>query len=191
MKKVLGLLFQGVGLGFGIGLCLAGAVGLVFRAIYGGAPDFHMTRPLIYFFVVGVLMGLLGGWCLAVQMILGNLLTSLFLKIFELVPMPAQVVGDEWGKKMETFFQEVLKPFPGFFRKFVEFFFLSRFDDYDRINRSLDKARQKHPAQKFSPQWMAMVVLGYFLEPLWIIFYIIYAILFLASLVFWSFPFFR
>lgn len=190
MKKSFLLFIKGIGLGLGVGLCLAGAVGILYRIVHSGQPN-PSAGPLVYIFVVGGLMGIVGGWALALQMVLGNLLASLFMKIADLVPLPAQAVGDEWAKKMETFFKEVIKPFPGFFRKFIEWIFILRFEDYARINRALNKAKQKKHDQGNTTQWALMVILHYLLEPLWIIFYIVYAILLLLSCILWSFPFFR
>ncbi len=191
MKKISSLLIQGFVLGLGLGLCFAGALGLLYRAIHSGDAHYPPGPPTLFFFVVGIVMGLLGGWCLALQLVLSNLLASLFMKIAELVPMPAQVVGEEWARKMETFFNEVIQPMPGFFRKVVEFFLISRFEDYGRINRAIDKAKRKSPQSTFTPEWLSMVVLHYFLEPLWLFFYAAYAILFLAACFFWSLPFLR
>lgn len=191
LKKYLGLLARGIGLGVGIGLCLAGAVGLIYRAVHSGEPDFHPEHAILYLLVVGGLMGCLGGWCFALQLVLGNLLSTLFLKISELVPLSAATVGSDWAKKMETFFSEVLKPMPAFVQKLVHFLFIVKFQDYDRINEALERAKGKEKLESYSPQWMSQVALAFFLQPLWIFFYIAYAILFLISCLFWSFPFFR
>jgi hypothetical protein len=191
LKKYLALLAQGIGLGLLIGLCLAGAVGLVFRAVHSGEPDFHPERAILYLLIVGGMMGFLGGWCFALQMLLGNLLSSLFIKISELVPLSAASVGEDWAKKMETFFTEVLKPMPAFFRKVVHFLFVARFQEYDRLNEALETAKGKEKMKAYSPQWMSQVALGFFLKPLWVFFYITYAVLFLISCIFWSIPFFR
>jgi hypothetical protein len=139
---------------------------------------------------VGGLMGLVGGWCFALQMVFGNLLASLFLKAADLVPLPAQVVGEEWAKKMETFFREIIQPFPGFFRKFIEWIFILRFEDYGRINRALEKAKRKGHSEGTTTQWMLRVILHYLLEPLWLLFYAAYAILLLISCLLWSLAFF-
>jgi hypothetical protein len=189
LKRFVLSFIQGIGLGLGIGLCLAGAVAILYRSIHGVSP--HSGSVMVYFFVVGGLTGFLGGWALALQMVIGNLLSSLMLKILELVPLPASEVGEEWGKKIEFFFHEILKPVPGLLQKFAEFFLVARFADYSRLNRAINRAKQKTPLQRYSPQWMSLVVLHYFLEPLWVIFYIVCAILFLIACVIWSFPFFR
>lgn len=185
--KVGVLFLKGIGLGFGLGMCLAGMVGLIYRAFHNG-PVGH---GMVYFFIVGGLMGTLGGWGLALQLIIGNQLAALFLKVAELVPLPAQVVGEDWAKKMETFFREVIQPFPKLFRKFIEFFLIVRFEDYGRMNRALDKARKKEPSGNFTAQWMLMVILHYLLEPLWLFFYAGYGILLILSCILWSFAFFR
>src|SRR5581483_3847873 len=162
MKKFVLLFMKGIGLGLGIGLCLAGAVGILFRAVHGGD-----TGPAkLYFFVVGGIIGLFGGWCFSLQMVLSNLLSALFMKVADLVPLPAQVVGEEWAKKMEAFFREIIQPFPGFFRKFIEWIFILRFEDYGRINRALEKAKRQGHDQMATTHWMLMVVLHYLLEPL-------------------------
>ena len=191
LGKTLQLFVKGIGLGFGLGMCLAGALGLVYRAIHSGQPGFSAGHAMIYFFIVGGLMGTLGGWGLALQMIIGNQLGALFLKIAELVPLPTQVVGEDWAKKMESFFREIIQPFPKLFRKFVEFFLIVRFEDYGRINRALDKARQKEPSGNFTPQWMLLVILHFLLEPLWLFFYASYGILLILSCILWSFAFLR
>ncbi len=190
MRKFVLLFLRGIGLGFGIGMCLAGLAGLAYRAFHNNPAGVPAGPALVYFFIVGGLMGTIGGWVLSLQMVLGNLLGSLFMKIAELVPLPAQMVGEEWAKKMETFFREIIQPFPGFFRKFIEWIFILRFEDYGRINRALDKAK-KGQAEGTTTQWALMVILHYLLEPLWLIFYAVYAILLLISCIFWSFPFFR
>jgi hypothetical protein len=191
MRKLVLLFLKGIGLGLGMGLCLAGLVGLAFQAVHSQTPGFNPGHANIYFFVVGGFMGLIGGWCFSLQMILGNLLTSLFMKVADLVPLPAQVVGEEWARKMETFFREIIQPFPRFIRKFIEWIFVLRFEDYGRINRALEKAKRKDGSEKTTTQWMLMVILHYLLEPLWLLFSAVYAILLLISCVFWSFPFFR
>lgn len=190
MKKYIGLFAKGIGLGLGLGLCLAGAVGLLYRAIHSADANPHYGRATVYFVVVGGLMGLIGGWCLSLQMILGGLLSTLFLRISELVPVPAGAVTEEWGNKMEMFFQEVLKPMPSLFHKIVESFLVVRFRDYAKINRAIDKAKRKKPAATYSPEWMSQVALHFFLEPLWLFFYGAYVILFLSCCVFWSLAFF-
>lgn len=189
LNKYLSLFAKDIGLGLGIGLCLAGAVALLHQALHPATTG--PGTPVLYFLVVGFVMGFIGGWILSIQTILGNLLASLFMKVAELVPLPAQVVGEEWAKKMETFFKEILKPFPAFFRKFVEFFLVTRFDDLDRMNRALDKAKKKGQDQGRAHQWALMVILHYLLEPLWLLFYVVYGILLLLSCAMWSFPFFR
>lgn len=191
MNKYVTHFAKGIGLGFGVGLCLAGAVGLAYRAIHSGQPGFSEGPNLVYFFIVGSLMGIIGGWGYSLQMILADLLGTLFLKIAELVPIPAQTLGKDWAQKMVIFFREVLRPFPSLFRKFVEFILVVRFEDYGRINRALDKAKKKEPSGNFTVQWMLMVILHYLLEPLWIFFYASYAILLILSCILWSFPFFR
>jgi hypothetical protein len=168
MRKLVLLFLRGIGLGLGMGLCLAGFVGLAFRAVHGQMPDFNPGHANLYFFVVGGFMGLFGGWCFSLQMVLGNLLASLFIKVADLVPLPAQVVGEEWARKMETFFREIIQPFPGFIRKFIEWIFILRFEDYGRINRALEKAKRKDGSEKTTTQWMLMVILHYLLEPLWL-----------------------
>lgn len=191
MKKVVFLFLKGVGLGLGIGLCLAGAVGLLYQAVHSGQPNFSARHGLVYLFVVGGVMGIIGGWILSLQMILENLLAALFMKIADLVPMPAQVVGEEWAKKMEAFFREIIQPFPGFVRKFIEWIFILRFEDYGRINRALDKAKRKKHGQGTTTRWMLLVILHYLLEPLWVFFYIAYGILLLLSCILWCLAFFR
>lgn len=191
MGKYFALFAKGIGLGLGIGLCLAGAVGLVYQAVHSGQPGFSAGHALVYLFIVGGLMGTIGGWVFSLQMILGNLLGSLFLKVAELVPLPAQTITEEWAKKMETFFREILQPFPGFFRKFIEWIFIFRFEDYGRINRALDKAKRKKHDQGTTVQWALMVILHYLLESLWVFFYAVYGILLLLSCVLWSLAFFR
>lgn len=194
LKKYIGLFAKGIGLGLGLGLCLAGLAGILLRAVHSGEAGFQPGRADLYFFVVGAFMGIIGGWCLSLQMILDNLLTALFLKILELVPLPAAplpVVGEEWARKMETLFHEILQPMPGLFRRLVEAFLVPRLADYGRINRALDKARKKGPPPASTAQWMSLAVLHYFLEPLWLFFYAAYAILLFVSCVFWSFPFFK
>jgi hypothetical protein len=190
MKKFVLLFLKGIGLGLGIGLCLAGLVGLAYRAVHSENLSFNPGHTTVYFFVVGIVMGLFGGWCFSLQMVLSNLLASLFMKVADLIPMPAQVVGEEWAKKMEVFFREIIQPFPGFFRKFIEWIFILRFEDYGRMNRALEKAKKKGKADT-SVQWMLRVILHYLLEPLWLLFCLVYAILLLISCIFWSFPFFR
>ena len=123
MRKLVFLFLKGIGLGLGIGLCLAGWVGLIYRAMHSATPDFNPGHTTLYFFAVGGVMGFFGGWCFSLQMVLGNLLVSLFMKVADLVPLPAQVVGEEWAGKMETFFREIIEPFPGFIRKFIEWIF--------------------------------------------------------------------
>src|SRR5580658_6796457 len=130
MKKIALLFLNGISLGLGIGLCLAGLVGVVYRETQSGPPGLHPGAGTAYFWVVGGLMGFFGGWCFFLQMMLGNLLVSLFVKVADLIPLPAQVVGAEWAKKMEIFFREIIQPFPGFFRKFIEWIFILRFEDY-------------------------------------------------------------
>jgi hypothetical protein len=188
MKKVVFLFLKGFGLGIGLGLCLAGAVGLVYQAVHSGQPVGH---TLIYLFVVGGVMGIIGGWILSLQMILENLLAALFLKVADLVPLPAQAVGEEWAKKMEELFRGIIQPFPAFFRKFIEWIFILRFEDYARINRALDNAKRKGHTERPTTHWALMVILHYLLEPLWVFFYIGYGILLILSLILWSLAFFR
>jgi len=190
MRKVLGFFAKGMGLGLGMGFCLAGAVGLVYRAFHGADLHPHDERAAVYFLVVGGLMGLIGGWCLSLQMILGSLLSTLFLRISQLVPVPAAAVTEEWADKMEGFFREVLQPMPSLFHKIVEAFLVVRFRDYGKINRAIEKAKRGNPAAATTPEWMSQVALHYFLEPLWLFFYGAYVILFLSCCVFWSLAFF-
>jgi hypothetical protein len=189
LKKYIGLLAKGMGLGLVLDLCLAGAVGLIYRAIHSAEPLPHYGRVNLYFFMVGGLMGLVGGWCLSLQMILAGLLSTLFLKISELVPLTAAAVTEEWANKMEIFFREVLRPLPSFFSKIVETFLVVRFRDYARVNRAIDKAKQKEPLPTYSPEWMSQVALHFFLEPLWVVFYGAYVILFVITCVFWGLAF--
>ena len=191
MKKLVFLFLKGIALGLFIGLCLAGAVGLIYQAVHSGQPNFSARHTLVYLFIVGGLMGIVAGWILSLQMILENLLAALFMKIADLVPIPAQVVGEDWAKKMETFFREIIQPFPAFFRKFIEWIFILRFEDYARINRALDRAKRKKHDQAPTTHWVLLVILHYLLEPLWVFFYAAYGILLLLSIILWSLPFFR
>ena len=191
MKKVIIFFAKGIGLGLGIGLCLAGAVGLVYRAVHSADVNPHFERASIYFMVVGGLMGLIGGWCLSMRMILEGLLSTLFLRISELVPVPAAAVTEEWAGKMEIFFREVLEPMPSLFHKIVEAFLVVRFRDYAKINRAIEKAKRKKPMASYSPEWMSQVALHFFLEPLWLFFDGAYVILFLICCVLWSLAFFN
>ncbi len=188
---MIGLFAQGIGLGFGVGLCLAGAVGVLFRMAHGADPNFQAGHVPVYFLVVGGVLGLLGGWCLALQGVLQGLLGALFLKIAERVPASGARVGEEWGNQMEGIFRQVLEPLPGFFRKILHLFLIARFKHYERINEAVDLAKGKEPSGTYSPQWISRVILGYFLWPLRVFFYLTYAILFLIACLLWSFPFFR
>ncbi len=191
MSKIGRVFIQGIGLGLGVGLCLAGALALVFRSVHGVGPQDQPGNYNIYFLVVGAVMGLLGGWCLSLHLVLNQLLSSLFLQISLLVPMTTSLIGREWADKMEIFFKEVLSPLPAFFGRAVKFFLVRRFENYPRINRAISKAKKKQNLPAYSPEWMARVVLHYFLEPLWVFFYAAYTILFLIALLFLSFPFAR
>jgi len=190
MKKFLSVFAQGVLLGLGLGLCLAGLVGILYR-VTGGAiprtPGYFST----YFLVVGGLMGLVAGWCLALHMVLNRLLASLVATVSQLIPLTTRQVGVEWAEKMEMFFDEVLRPLPSIFRKVAETLMVMRFRHYDRVNRALDKAGRKFPNKGQDPQWLAAVALHYFLEPLWFVFYGAYGVIFLVACLFWSLPFFR
>jgi hypothetical protein len=182
------LFARGIALGLAIGVCLAGVVGLLYRTVH--SPD---ASPLVYFyfFSVGSVMGLIGGWCLSLQMTVNEVLSSLFLKISEKVPAPAAAVTEEWAKKMEGFFAEGLKPLPSLLRKIVAAFLAVRFRDYTKINRVIEKAKQRTPVATYSPEWMSQVALRFFLEPVWLFFYGAYGVLFLVSCVFWSLAFFH
>jgi len=189
LNKYAVLILKGILLGLGIGLCLAGLVGILYKALHGQVVS--VKGALAYFFTVGGLMGMLGGWALALQMTLSELLGALFMKMAELVPLPAREVGEDWARKMEMFFLEIVRPFPGFFRKFIEWIFILRFEDYRRINHALDKARKHEPSGNPTTQWMLLVILHYLLQPLWFFFYAAYGILFLFSCILWSLAFFR
>ncbi len=185
MKKMAGIFIQGIALGSILGLCLAEGLALIFRVTHGTTVG-HTT---LYFLVVGGLMGFLGGWCLALQMVLNHLLSLLFFQISQLVPLTGSVIGEEWVSRMETFFREVLRPMPKLFGRLVNYFLVTRFRDYGRVNRSIEKAKKQQRLQAYSPEWTARVVLHYFLEPLWAFFYTAYVILFGVTCVLWSIPF--
>lgn len=191
MNKIRRVFIQGIGLGLGAGLCSAGALALIFKTTHGGSPQGHPGYFTFYFLGVGALLGLIGGWCLALQLVLNQLLSSLFLQISRLIPLTTSLIGQEWAAKMEIFFQEVLKPLPAFFGKLVEFFLVRRFRNYTRINKAIFKAKNKQNLPAYSPEWMARVVLHYLLEPLWLLFYLAYAVLFLTAFMFLSLPFIR
>jgi len=61
MRKPVLLLAKGLGLGFGVGMCLAAGVGLIYRAVHSGQQDFSMGHVALYLFIVGGLMGTVGG----------------------------------------------------------------------------------------------------------------------------------
>jgi hypothetical protein len=180
MKKIILLFGQGVALGWGTGFCLAGALSLAYRTGRNGPPS-----AFFYFFMVGGVMGLLGGWCFALQMVLDDFFTALFLKILEMVPPPARKAGKEWTEKMESVLGEVLAPLPGYFRKLMTFLFVSRLRHLGRINRFLEKSDNRDPDSR----GRALAVVAFFLEPLRGLFHLAYAILFILSLALWSIPF--
>jgi len=191
MNKLISVFAQGIFLGLGTGLCLAGLVGILYRATAGAALPGYTSHFSTYFLVVGGLMGLVAGWCLALQMVLNRLMTSLVFTVSQLIPLTARQVGGEWSEKMEMFFDEVLRPLPAIFRKVVEALMTARFRHYERVNRALGKAGKKFPDKSQDPQWLAMVALHYCLEPLWFVFFGVYAVIFLAACVFWGLPFIR
>ena len=191
MKKFIGLLVQGMLLGLVLGLCLAGLAALFYRrwkGMGGNAPVFYFAS---YFLVVGGLLGSVGGWCLALQMILGRLLDSLIRSTARLVPLSFARVEEGWLGRIEVFAREVLGPMPSPFRRMAEFLVRDRFSNIPRANRALEKAGKKHPLQSQDPEWLAAVALHYFLGPVWAVFYGVYVILLLIACFFWSLPFIR
>jgi hypothetical protein len=188
LKKFFGLLIEGMVLGLVIGFCLAGLVALFYKGLKAGGPTGYFTS---YFLAVGGLMGCVAGWCFSLQLILARLLDSLVQSVARLVPLTSRVVGAEWAGKMDKFLNEVLSPMPALLRKSVEFFMAARFTHYERVNRALQKAGKKHPAQSENPEWLAAVALGYFLEPVWAVFWGAYVILLFIALFLWSLPFIR
>ncbi len=188
LKKFLGLLIEGLVLGFVTGLCLAGLAALAYRSSAHPAPGSTFSS---YFLVVGGFLGCVAGWCFALQLILNRLMNSLVQSVARLVPLTTGQVGAEWAGKIEQFLTEVLRPMPPLLRKAVEFFMLARFARYERANRALQKAGKKYPARSQDPEWLAAVALHYFLEPVWAVFYGTYVILLLVACVFWSLPFIR
>jgi hypothetical protein len=191
VKKYFAMLLQGIGLGIGAGLCLAGAVSLLYQRTHAASGFYFGGEVTVYMIVIGVFVGTLAGWCLALQWVLVDLMNILVLKISTLVPLATSRIGGEWAGKMEIVFREVLKPLPGFFGRFVNLFLVRRFKDYNRANRSLEKVQKKYPDRVYSPEGLAQLALHYYLEPLWGFFYITYAVLFLICCFFWTLPFFR
>ena len=191
MKKYITLLAQGIGLGIGVGLCLAGAVCLLYQKTHGVAAYFQTKDVTIYVMVIGVFIGTLAGWCLALHWVLMDLMNTLVLKISQLVPLVSSRISEEWSRKMETFFREVLKPLPGLFGSFVNYFLVMRFKDFNRANRALGKVQKKNPGRVYTPEGLAQLALHYYLEPLWNVFYAAYAVLFLACCFLWALPFFK
>ncbi len=188
LKKFLGLLIEGLALGFITGLCLAGLAALIYRSSVHPADGATFSS---YFLAVGGLLGCVAGWCCALQFILNRLMDSLVRSVARLVPLTTGQVGAEWAGKIERFLTEVLRPMPALLRRAVEFFMLARFARYEKANRALQKAGKKYPERSQDPEWLAAVALHYFLEPVWAVFYGAYVILLLIACVFWSLPFIR
>jgi hypothetical protein len=191
MKKYFAMLLQGIGLGIGVGLCLAGAVSLLYQRTHAVSGFFFGGEVTIYMIVIGGFIGTLAGWCLALQWVLADLMKVLVLKISTLVPLATSRIGGEWAGKMEMVFREILKPLPGLFGRFVNYFLVRRFKDHDRANRALEKVQKANPGRVYTPEGMAQLALGYYLVPLWKFFYITYVVLFLICCFFWALPFFR
>jgi hypothetical protein len=124
-------------------------------------------------------------------MILGNLLSLVFLKVASLVPVQAARTGADWAQRMEGLFAEILKPMPSLFRWIVNYFFTSKFKDTERINRALERAKGSRPAEAYSPEWTARVILELLLQPIGVVFAIAYIGFFALVCLFWSFPFLR
>lgn len=188
MRPVVRIFIQTLTLGIAVGLCLAGGLALLYRSAHPLSGS-GASGPHIYFYLVGGVMGLLAGWAFALQKVLDHMLSLLFQTAARLVPMTLGVIGREWTEKIETFFQEVLKPFPRFFQWIMIRFFVIRFKDPDRLNRALGKAQKQTGAGLSSPEGMTRVVLHYFLEPLTAAFFVFYVILFILTAVFWAIPF--
>jgi hypothetical protein len=191
MKKYFAMLLQGIGLGIAAGLCLAGAASLLYQNTRATGGFYFGGDVTIYMIVIGAFIGTLAGWCLALQWVLMDLMNVLVARISALVPLAASHIGGEWAGRVEMVFREVLKPLPGLFGRFVNYFLVRRFKDHDRANRALEKVREKNPDRIYSPEGLAQLALGYYLMPLWKFFFVTYAVLFLVCCFFWALPFFR
>ncbi len=188
LRPFIKIFVQALTLGIAVGLCLGGGLALLYSAIHpgsGSGPRF----PYIYMYLVGGVMGLLAGWAIALQRVLDHLLTLLFQTAAQLVPVTANSIGREWTEKIQVFFREVLKPFPSFFQWIMTRFFISRFKDPNRLNRALSKAQKQSTTGLHSVEGMARATLHYFLEPLHIVFFTFYVILFILTVIFWVIPF--
>lgn len=189
MKKYLILFAKSLALGLGVGLVLAGALGVLYRSLHSGDPTFQPGRVPLYLSIVGGLLGALVGWGMALQVSLEGLLSTLFLRISEKVPVPAAKVGNEWGGKMESVFRQVLEPLPGLVQKFLQIFLVARFSQVDHLNQAVERAKGKQPNASYTPQWYSQVILGYFLRPVKVLFWGTYAILTVVCLILWCLPF--
>jgi hypothetical protein len=186
VRPVIKIFIQALVLGLAVGICLAGGLGLLYSALHPGPGP---RGPILYFYLVGGVMGFLAGWAFALQRVFDHLLALLFKTVAQLIPMTAGAMGKEWTTKIQVFFQEVLKPFPPFFQWIMTRFFVSRFKDPDRLNKALGKAQKQQHLSSFTPEWMAGVALHYFLEPLNAAFFVVYVILFILTAIFWAIPF--
>ena len=186
MRPVIRIFLQALVLGLATGLCLAGGLALLYKALH---PEFGGKGPFLYFFMVGGAMGLLAGWAFALEKVLDHLLSLLFKTVAQLVPLTAATIGQDWSNKIQIFFQEVLRPFPRLFQWIMIRFFVSRFKDPDRLNRALGKAQKQPGAGLASPEGLTRVILHYFLEPLTEVFLAVYVILFILTAIFWAIPF--
>lgn len=186
MRPVIRIFLQALILGLATGLCLAGGLALLYKALH---PEFGGKGPFLYFFLVGGAMGLLAGWAFALEKVLDHLLSLLFKTVAQLVPLTAATIGQEWSNKIQVFFHEVLKPFPKLFQWIMTKFFVSRFKDPNRLNRALGKTQKQPGTGLASPEGMARTILHYFLEPLYVIFALVYVILGGVTVLFWIIPF--
>jgi hypothetical protein len=191
LKKI-GLVFaQGIGLGAAVGLCLAGGTAILYQAVHTSGTGDSAGSVTVYFLTVGFLLGLLSGWALALKTVFSNALGFLFVKIAEGVPVPESPVGTEWSRKMEGIFREALQPMPPLFRRFVNYFMVSRFHQVEKINRFMEKAGIQEGLSSPPPDWRTKTALRFFLRPLRAFFNVVHAILFLVCCFFWALPFFR
>lgn len=184
MRPYFRLFLRGLALGLLIGLCLGALAALIHRRIG------HLPSVLPFDLFVGVLFGLVGGWCLALQTLVLRVVKDSLGVMALVVPWVGRAAAPVWLSQVNAVFNQTLGPSTGPLRALVERWIRAKLKVSGPFLAAVDREERKRnlagiPA---TPSSLAYAALQVLLFPIHRVFWIAYLLLFVSAVLFWTLP---
>ena len=174
-------------LGLGLGLVAGTASGVLVSHLQ---TDLRLAPGFLWYDSwVGAVLGLVAGWCYALQTVLKKLFRDLFKFFSAKAPWFEDARAPQWLSGVRQLFSAVSGRSDGLLKWFLGKWVLSRLTGLTPFRNAVERAEKtwKKPDPP-TPQDLSFEALLVLLRPLDIAFAVAYGLLFLLALLGWSLP---